>query len=108
MGVANAHIFEFFQEIFLAYFLFFVIMTQHFVVYLSLFFLVAYQRIGVILQRNEFVLVELFLLNIVESNNMFQFEILQNNWFDIGFLKVLNVSGATCKIVENIADLQIM
>ena len=108
LRVANADIFELLYQLLLAYLLLLVIVTQHLQVQLPFILLEGKQRVGIVLLRNELVLIKLLFLDVVECDDVLAFHILCQKLFEFYFLDVVDVGWASRQIVENIADLQIM
>ena len=114
MYVTNANESEFFNELILTDLLFFMCMRKNFIIEFSLLFLVRQQNVGVIFKRDKLILVELFFLDIVETDEIFPFVIIHNGasvifvWIFHCTFKVFNICGTTCQVIENMAHLQFM
>lgn len=80
-------------------------MGEQFVVGLAFVLLNGQQGIGIILQGDELILIELLLLHIVESYNMLAFQVLRHMTGEIGVGKLLDAGGTAGEVVEDIAHL---
>lgn len=108
LGVADAHVPEFLDQLLLADLYLLVGVTEDAVVALPLLLLHRQQRVGVPLQRNELVLVELLLLDVVEDDDMLVFEVFGHHLAEVGVGDFLDVGGAAGEVVEDVADLQVV
>lgn len=78
--------------------------AQQFIIGTPFILLNAQEGVGIVLQRNEFILIELLLFHIIKSHNMLVAKVLGQRLPKI-CSNLFYVGGATSKITEHVAHL---
>ena len=107
-GIADTDKFKLFSQFFFTDFLFLIVVTENFIVDNSFLLLIVDERIGIVFEGYEFVLIDFLLLNVVKYYYILAFEVIMDYLLYVLFVYIFDVGWTSSKVIENVAYLQIM
>ena len=107
-GIADTDKFKLFPQFFFTDFLFLIIVAENFIVDNSFLLLIVDERIGIVFEGYEFVLIDFLLLNVVKYYYILAFEVIMDYLLYVLFVYIFDVGWTSSKVIENVAYLQIM